>query len=185
MIVQVQHHKKLNNAGATLVEILVVIVIMAVMIGGSVLAFSILNSGNVKEASRTSKSTLEKTRTSTMSVVADEWVFVVENVGGSLKNYVNKVYTDADDNTVTEKTEEVILGSKVKAILIADNTEVSIDDGDKLMIKFDASSGSVTSVKINETSYSPTSATVSIKYSSGSRESSVKLYFVSGKVEIE
>lgn len=185
MTVQVQHHKKLNNRGATLIELLIVIAILGVMMGGTIVAFSVLNSGNVKEAARTTKSTLEKTRTSAMSVVADEWTFVVENVDGSIKTYANKVYTNEEDEVVTEKKEESLLGSKVTATFIAETSEVPLNSGDKLQIVFDSSSGSVTSVKVNDTTYSPSTATVSIRYAVGSKKNDVKVYFVSGKVEIE
>ena len=175
---------KLNNKGASLIELLVILAIIAVLVGGSMIAFTVINSGNVKQASRTTGSFLETTRTKSMSVVADEWYFLLTKDDENSYVQIYKVLTNDDDEQVATKMDEKDLGAKVEAYLISDDDEIEIDDSDELKIKFSQSSGSVTLVDINGTAYNPTENMVTIKFVSGSKETSVDLYFVSGKVDV-
>lgn len=120
MTVQVLNKKKLNNTGASLVELLVIITIIAIMISGVIISFTVLNSSNLKQANRTTKSYLEKTRTSTMSVVADEWSFNLINKNGAYVATIDKKYENADGDMVTDIMEEKELGSRVSALLISE-----------------------------------------------------------------
>ncbi len=178
-------NKKLNNKGTTLIEVIIVVAIMTVMISGAIIAFTVLHSGNVKNASRTSKSLLEKTRTSTMSVVAEEWAFVIEKKEESHMAYITKVYKDEEGNKQTEKQEETDIGERVSTTVIVDGTETKLNNNDVLKVKFDPSSGSVSSVEINGGSITSTDNTVIFRFTSGSNDNDVKIYFLSGKAEIE
>lgn len=175
---------KLNNKGATLIELIIIIAIIAVLVSGSIVAFTVLNSSNLKQAVRTTGSYLGTARTKAMSVVADEWYFLLKQDGENCYAEVYKVYTNDDDEQVVEKIEEKDLGVRVAASLISDDDETDIEDGDELKIKFSQSSGSVSSVDINGTEFNPTENMITIRFLSGSKEMSVDLYFVSGKVEI-
>lgn len=180
----VLNKRQLNNRGASVIELLIIMAIIAVLLSGSIIAFSLLNSSNVKQAARTTKDYLEKTRTSTMSVVADEWYFTFTKSGSDYKAIVYKTYTK-DGAVVEEKIEEKLLGTRISAAFISDGTEITVGEGDVLKIVFDRSSGEVGKVLFNEATYAPHENIVSIKFTSGSNKSTVNLYFVSGKVEIE
>lgn len=174
--------KKLNNKGATLIEMIVVVAIMAVMISGAIIAFTVLNSGNVKNASRTSKSLLEKTRTNTMSVVAEEWAFVIEKKEETHIAYVSKKVKDAEPT----RLEETDIGFKVNDVLIMDGVETSIEEDDVLKIIFDKSTGSVSGVLINDKALDmPADNMLTLKFKSGQSDEELKLYFLTGKMEIE
>lgn len=77
------HSKLLNSYGFSLVELIVVIAIMAVMVGGAILSVNILASGDAKKASKTVDSMLSETRTSTLSKQGD-WNLRISNIDGSM-----------------------------------------------------------------------------------------------------
>lgn len=181
----VHDKKKLNNRGASVIELLIIMAILAVLLSGSIIAFTIIDSGNIKQASRTTKTYIEKTRSSAMSVAADEWSFTLTRSGNDYIANVYKTYTNADDEVVTDKMEEKALGTRISASFVAGTTELPINENDVVKIVFDPSTGSVKKVTFNDGVYSPTENMISIKFKVGNNENNVNLYFVSGKAEIE
>jgi len=175
---------KLNNKGATLIELMVILAIIAVLVSGSIVAFNVLNGSNLKNAARTTGSFLETTRTKTMSVVADAWYYTLTRDGDNYYTEIYKVYTDDTGATVEEKIEAEDLGFRVVGSIIADGSETEFADGDMLTIKFDQASGSVKIVDLDGTELTPSENMITIKFVSGAKEASVDLYFVSGKVDI-
>lgn len=181
----VLNNRQLNNRGASVIELLIIMAIIAVLLSGSIIAFSILDTSNIKQASRTTKSYIEKTRSSTMSVVADEWSFTLTREGVDYKAIVNKTYKNDEGASVTDKVEEKLLGTRIAAALVSGASETAINENDVLKITFEPASGSVKKVTLNGTEYNPAENMISIKFTSGNGVNYVKLYFVSGKVEIE
>jgi len=179
------NRRQIGNKGASLVELLIVIAILAVMISGTIIAFSLLNSSNVKQASRTTKTFLEKARSSSMSVMADEWGFKLKCTDAECRVIVYKTYTKADNTTVTETVDEKVLGSRVSAVFISDSTELTMNENDELKVIFDPSSGGVSKVVYSNTEYKPADNMIKVKFKSGNNKSTCQLYFVSGKIEIE
>ncbi len=184
MTVQMLDSKKLNNKGASVIELIVVIAIIAVLLSGMIAGFAILNSSNLKEATRTTKTYLEKTRTSTMSVVADEWYFELSNTDGVSSAKVYKTITTEDGETTTSVIESKELSEKAVISLISDDTTIEIGDGDVLKINFNKASGGVSSVELNSVKYTPGDNMISLYFAIGAKESWVDLYFVSGNIEV-
>ena len=181
MTVKVLETKKLNNKGASLIELIVVIAIIAVLLSAGFVAFSVLNTSNIKNATRTTKTYIEKTRTNTMSVMADEWYFEVTKPDGSYQLQVCKVLTEGDDPTVEESK---TLTEKATLSLIVGDTTTELDADDVLKIKFNSASGGVSSVELNGVKQTPGDNMITLYYTVGSKENWVDLYFVSGNVEI-
>lgn len=181
----IANKRKLNNSGASVIELLIVIAIIAVLISGSIIAFSVLGSSALKQASRTSKDYLEKTRTNAMSVAADEWNYTLKRSGDEYIAYIHKIYKNESDEVVTDVMSEKNLGVKVAASLISGDVTVDMADGDILKVVFEPSSGSVKAVTLNGTSYTPAENMISIKFTSGERKSIVDLYYMTGKTEIK
>ena len=181
----VLNKRQLNNRGASVVELLIIMAIIAVLLSGSIIAFSILDNSNIKQASRTTKTYIEKTRSSAMSVVADEWYFTLTKSGDNYKANVYKTYTNAENATVTDMMEEKLLGTRISAAFVAGADELAIGDGNVVKITFEPSSGKVKKVTFDGTEYSPTENMISIRFTAGNDVNNVNLYFVSGKVEIE
>lgn len=181
----VLNKRQLNNRGTSLIELLIIMAILAVLLSGSIIAFSILDNSNIKQASRTTKTFIEKTRSSAMSVVADEWYFTLTRSGDDYKANVYKTYTNGENETVTDVMEEKLLGTRISAAFVAGTDELPIGEGNVLKITFEPSTGKVKKVTFDDTEYSPTENMISIKYTAGNDVNNVYLYFVSGKVEIE
>lgn len=180
----VPQNRKLNNKGMSVVELMIIIAIIAVLMSGMAVSFTILNSSNIKQATRTCKSYMEKTRTSTMSVMADEWYFELKNSGGDYVAAVYKVVTDSEGNTTTSTIEEENIGSKVSISLLSGDDTIALSADDVLKVKFDTSSGSVSSVSVNGVKYTPADNMVTLYYQIGAKENWVDLYFVSGNIEV-
>lgn len=177
--------RKLNNRGASVIEMIIIIAILAVMLSGSIIAFSVLNSSSLKQATRSTKNMLEKTRTNTMSMVADEWSFVLENKDEKITAYIYKVYTDESGSTVTEVVQKEEFSVRVNMSMISDGADVEILDGEKVKVTFVPASGGVNEVVVAGTKYTPTENMITFKFVSGKKKNTVDLFFVSGKVEIE
>ncbi len=184
MTVQEHNKRKLNNAGASLIELLVIMAILAVLLSGTIIGFSVVNSSNVKQASRTTKTFMEKTRSSSMSVLADEWGFILERTGSEYKVSVYKTYKK-DGVPVTETLDEKVLGSRISATVISGTNEYALNDGDDLKVVFDKSSGEVSKVTFSGSACTPADNMISINYTSGKNKSTTQLYFISGKIEIQ
>ncbi len=180
----VPQSRKLNNKGMSVVELLIIIAIIAVLMSGAIVSFTVLNGSNIKQATRTCKSYMEKTRTNAMSVVADEWYFELKNVSGEYIASVFQVLSDDEGNVNTTLVEEKNLGMKIAMTLISDDTEVAISDGQVLKVNFNPSSGSINAVSLDGVKYTPDSNMVTLHYEVGAKENWLDLYFMSGNIEI-
>lgn len=182
-------NSKLNNRGASLVELLIMLAIIAVLISGSFAAIGLINSSSIKQATRTTKDYLEKTRTKAMSVEADEWNMILSNDDDSYMLTLNKVVSGKDEGgntvTTTDVVDEKNLGSRVTAQLVTASDNKTIGDGDSLKVTFVPSSGAVEAVFYNGTKISSSDGIIVIEYTVGERKTLVKLYTVSGKIETE
>lgn len=182
-------NSKLNNRGASLVELLIMLAIIAVLISGSFAAIGLINSSSIKQATRTTKDYLEKTRTKAMSVEADEWNMILSNDDDSYNLTLNKVVSGKDEGgntvTTTDVVDEKNLGSRVTAQLVTASDNKTIGDGDSLKVTFVPSSGAVEAVFYNGTKISSSDGIIVIEYTVGERKTLVKLYTVSGKIETE
>ena len=65
--------KKLNNSGASILELIIAVAIMVIMISGITIGFSVVTNSYAKRAASTLRDVLETTRTKAMTIAADEW----------------------------------------------------------------------------------------------------------------
>ena len=127
---------KLNSAGFTMIELIIVIAIMAVMVGGSVIGFNLLSQGDSKAASKNISSQLAELRTDTLSMDGD-WTAEIYKNGNTYKLDIKK-----EINNVVELVSSTSIGSRIVITyndLKTDSTEIK--DNVKIVIQFNKGDG--------------------------------------------
>lgn len=187
---------KLNNCGFTLVELIVVIAIMTIMVGGAIIGISVLASGNARKATNTLNSCLNELRTNTMSMQG-EWKAKIYEEEGSYKVDVLKTVTNADGSTTTTDVLSKKLGSKINIKYIdgaqAGGTTTVVDENTSIYITYVTGSGKFGAVTAgNDSSASSIkgdSAVITgqflISAKSGTPEYHLKLWYETGRITTE
>lgn len=138
-----------KNKGFTLMELLIVVAIMAIMTGLTIIAVSILATGDSKKASKNLLNELEALKVDTMSIDGEWWAEVYINSSGTYT--VDVIKKNNGESTVYEtKT----LGSRL-SISYHDNGVGNITkdlsvEGTKLKIFYEKGSGKISKVTIVE-----------------------------------
>lgn len=101
---------KLNNQGASLIEFIIVVAIMAVVIGGVVTGISLFTNTYAKQAARGIEDFISNGRTKATSIAADEWnVEISYNEGsGDFTYTLNRVTFNQKADGTLERDAEVI-----------------------------------------------------------------------------
>lgn len=170
-----------KSRGFTLIELIVVIAIMVAFTGGSFAAFGLVQSGNVKNVTKTIASGLSELRMKTMTQnLANGWEL--------------RIYKGSDDiyymdmiKGVPEGETPIITTTALKKADItytgAEGEEYSVDE---LLVTYNASTGAIASVVYHVTGGAAmvqTTGTGTLKAAIGNKESTVELYFATGKYE--
>ena len=132
-----------NHAGYTMIELLIVITIMAIMVGGSVIGFNLLGQGDAKSASKNIYSQLAELRTNTLSMEG-KWTAEIYKDGNTYKLDIKKNINGVDELLVSSTS----IGSKI-GITYTDTVtpSVEIKDDVKIHISFNKGDGKVLAVK--------------------------------------
>ena len=167
--------KNLGNKGLTLIELLIVIAIMAILIGGVVSGFGILHNGRVKEAAYGLNDYILELRMKSMTVAAKG--FNISIVKGT-DSYVLEL------NKKEGEAEILIKSLELSPQVVASYNDTKIE---RAVITMDKSTGAVKTININNTKVDLTAGLESgdFKFVSGGRERNLKLYYNTGKTEIE
>ena len=165
---------KLNNKGLSLVELIVVIAIMGVIAGMVTMGLSAAMSKPAEECAEKMATALKNGRLTTMGKQSIQMKFYVDG-NGSI--WLEETITKADGSVTLSSTK---IGEK------GVNVEYTLTDGSvynlgttPLVLSFNRSSGSFNTC--NGTS----AYCESIKVTKGSREMTLKLAHLTGKVTIE
>lgn len=187
--------RKLNNKGASLIELIITIAIMIIVIGGLTIGFSVITNTYAKRAANNLNDFLQTTRTKAMSVSADQWnMEISKNSDGDYVIVINKVtFTkgkDEDDVVeIPEVFDRIIVGGDVK-ITYTNNGEsvpIEIDDSHIMKIVFSLSQGSISDIRINKASLLTGSTTEDMgvfDITSGSFSRQIEVYYTTGKSQI-
>lgn len=188
-----------NNAGFTLVELIIVIAVMAVTAGISIIGFGLLASGDSKKAVKNVSSQLTELRNNTLSI-AGTWRGELYMKDGTY--YIDIInYKGTKDPTTGAKVYSDIvmssaaIGNRINVLYeyydAADSLQTEdIDDNSKLTFTFEQGSGKVLAVKVTDissgsvTTLSGSGAKGNIKVvnKSGSKTNLLTLWYLSGKV---
>lgn len=151
---------KHNNQGFSLVELIVVIVIMAIMIGVTTLSLSLLFGTQARGCAQKVSSQLNQTKTGSMSRYDEKMKlsYCTKGSGAAVTSdgyYTeNFVYTmDKDANSVALKESEIKkMGSPRVEIVVylSDNTFFTLGKTDSITISYDRASGALDPIIINE-----------------------------------
>jgi len=131
-----------NSAGFTMIELIIVIAIIAIMIGGSVVGFNLLNQGDAKATIKDISSQLAELRTDTLSLDGI-WTAEIYRDGNTYKLDIKK-----DLNNVVELISSTSIGSKTVITYNDSNTgSYEIKDDIKIVVEFNKGDGKIKSVK--------------------------------------
>ena len=119
--------KNRNNRGITLIEILVVVAIMSIAVGGASLGISLAYSRDAEKCAKTIDTVLENTR---MKSLSEKGEFTMELDMGNHMLYIRS--SEESEPVVTEK-----LQNRVAISVPADPSATSVT------VKFDKSTGKV------------------------------------------
>jgi len=134
---------KLNNAGFTMIELIIVIAIMAIMVGGSVIGFNLLGQGDAKAASKNISSQLAELRTDTLSMDGI-WTAEIYKSGNTYKLDIKKTI-----NHVEELVSSTSIGSRIVITYydLEKPPSTEIKDNIKIVVRFNQGDGKILSVK--------------------------------------
>ena len=194
MVKRMNDSQEVNkNAGFSLVELIVVVTIIAIMVGGSFAGFSMLARGDSKKAVKNISSQITELRTNTLSA-AGTWFAEIYKKDNSYRIDIKKTTTLADGITKSEElVSSTAIGSRI-TISYVDSEIVSpttLDDSNKLVITFQQGSGKVKEVKIVnlDSSIPPPligatskNGDIIVKVNSSSASDSLKLWYLTGKL---
>lgn len=136
---------KNSNAGFSLVELIVVVALMGLLIGGSLITYFTISSHNINKAKGFIEDALNEGRNRAMSTQAKNWEVVIT------EDDVKVYKTDMDTNNVIDITGNKIPGS-VSVKLQQSNSpatyNLSSADYDSINISFKLLSGEVSKVSV-------------------------------------
>lgn len=182
--------RKLNNKGFTLVELIVVMAIMVVLVGGALIGIGIISSGNAKKATKTLEASLNNLRINTMSMQGD-WKLKVYMDGSQYKADIIKTITNEDKTTSSTVVSSEKLGSRI-SIKFIDGAETVVDKDESIYVTFKEGSG-----KVGDVTAGNDSGSTSIKGSesllglfklqsdSGTTQYGLKLWYETGRITAE
>lgn len=133
---------KLNNAGMSLIELIVVILILGIVSTGAVISISAIMNANVSSCAKKLSSLLDKTRLETMSRTGNVYLKISQDASGTYHGtIINKVGTD--EKELTKES----LGSRNITInaYTSDINYSEVSDSNSVIIEFNKGSGSLKS----------------------------------------
>lgn len=193
---------KLNNQGTSLIELLVVVAIMAIVIGGVTIGISLFTNTYAKQAARGIEDFVSSGRTKAMSITADEWNVEISynEESGDFTYTLNKVtITTKPDGTVERKSEVVeqeIYGGELKIYFIngdaADTQYAKVGlnaESNTLRLVFSPTQGSISDIRLGGYSLKSTigkevADVIYFTISRGDFTKKVAVYTLTGKYEV-
>lgn len=136
--------RKLNNAGMSLVEIVVVVLILGILSAGSVVGLSYINQADASSAAESVTTALDRTRLATLA--AEDGVAVKMTLSKEDKKYYATITQDA---TEVDKVE--IGGASLSVTVKQGGTVTEINESNSCEFTFQKSNGAFTSTYDNIT----------------------------------
>lgn len=202
-----QIRKRYKNKGFTLVELIVVIAVMAVVIGGLIVGIGSINRADAQKVSRYLNSELDSLRTSTLSVNAD-WKLKITTEDGKtvINTYKNNECVDtfrcgsrislsykdeaeAVEESITASGGEALASGRTLSIAYRKDNgrfkSISTSDTDTNSSSGDETGGNVTEY-IKSSTATEKKSTYGIIYVKGRNKTyEVKLWYATGRVTVE
>ena len=175
--------KNSANKGFSLIELLVVIAIMGIFTGASFVAFGLVQSGNVKNVTKSLGTGLQETRQKTMTQnLAYGWTFVVEKDASGKVSMTTVQGVAADAAPIEVRTE------LKKCSMFYTNNEGAEYEISRMRVTFDASTGAVKNIEympVDGSVMTQTAGVGKIRVTSSTKESELSIFFATGKYEIK
>lgn len=184
-----QIKEKRSNAGFSLVELLVVVAIMGVLMGGAVMSWYTISSNNVKKAGSYIDDALTECKSRAKTQAAHSWTVELTNDSVQVHKYISD-----DTGSVTD---EIILSEKLPAnvdvYVLTDHSEkFDLASGvDMVQFEYKILTGEISSIYVEDggtswPAYNNNSLYSDYKYCDivckhEKREYKMRLYFTTGK----
>ena len=161
-----KYEMRKNNAGFSLVELMVVVAIMAVLMGVASYSFRLILSNSAKECAEKLSSQLYETKTGSMIRYGEELTIYYHQKAGSTDEYSDGYYIKRASYTISKAglsglspTPKPIAGNEVRkiasnrvtisAFLKGDASPIPITNAQEITIRYDRISGAFKQAIIN------------------------------------
>ena len=178
-----------KNRGITLIELIIVIAILGIIIGGVGLTFSIVNSADIEGCTQTLDISLEKTKNECMTKIEQQYLVLYKSTQDDYPGYYigNVSKADLATYTLSPEKDTKIGGNKIQIkIKITVEGETDLDVATTpIFFTFDRATGAFMYLNKGIPSYATTYYPSSITITNGSKTNIINCIQATGKHFIE
>ena len=174
-----------NNAGFSLIEIIVVVLLIAIAAGAAVMSLSAALRANTTRAATELSAVISEARRESMTRPEDSVELRIYKSDDDGKYYADIVMTKNSSGASASSGEKLIESKAIASGAVSfsasgTGASSSIKDGDTAVIKFQKRSGKLSSFKVNGTGSGYSSIVIS-----GAKTSTVKISKYTGRSYVE
>lgn len=176
-----------NNRGITLIELIIVIAIIGILLGGIALTFSIVNSADIQSCTQTLDSSLERTKNECMSKLEQQYLVLYKSTVSDYSGYYIKTVssTELTSYTPTPHKDTRIGSDKIKiSATLESGASVEVADT-AVFFTFDRATGAFGYLYSGIPAVSTGDYPSSITITNGKRTSIINCIQATGKHFIE
>ncbi len=176
-----------KNKGVTLIELIIVIAIIGILLGGIALSFSILNSADIQGCAQTLDSSLEKTKNECMTKAEQQYMVLYKSTDPDYSGYYVGSVTEADLATYTyaPENDRKVGSAKIQISVTLDSRTVIDVASNPVFIAFDRGTGAFKNIVTGIPPYSTGKYPVCITVTNGARNSIINCVQATGKHFVE
>ncbi len=175
-----------SNKGVTIIELIVVIAILGVLIGGVALTFSIVDSADIKGCTQTLDSSLEKAKNECMSKIDQSFLVLYKSTEDDYTGYYlgNVSRSDLATYLPSPESDRKVGNENIQINIDMANGTIDVSDT-AVFFTFDRGSGAFDYVYKGIPATSTNQYPLSITITNGSRTNTINCIQATGKHFVE